>query len=319
MFRKFLLGGVASSFVVLASGGASAVILYGDEMDRAREMQPGGTSFDSYLAREYRDFFLFEADEMYDWIDADYFAGKALSAQAGNGVQPEEPADWNIDEAHMPALTSARQDLMAAFSQGGREKAPEAAAIAQAKYDCWVEQQEEGHQPTHIAACRQEFMTALAALQGSMQTAEMPAPAPEPETRTVIGEELARTVLYFEFDRSNITQSAQTQIDGFVEKMKGRGLQDVAIFVEGHADRAGPNDYNEQLSERRAEEVRQALLEQGIQVLDLDEMKTAWKGETQPAVATSDGVPAQANRRVEVVARGMYAEEVPVPDQPSAQ
>jgi OOP family OmpA-OmpF porin len=317
MFRKFLLGGVASSFVVLAGGGASAVVLYGDEMDRAREMQPGGTSFDSYLAREYRDFFLFEADEMYDWIDADYFAAKALSAQAGNGVQPEDPADWNIDEAHMPALASARQDLMSAFSQGGREKAPEAAAIAQAKYDCWVEQQEEGHQPTHIAACRQEFMTALAALQGSMQPAE--APAPEPQTRTVIGEELARTVLYFEFDRASITQSAQTQIDGFVEKMKGRGLQDVAIFVEGHADRAGPDGYNEQLSERRAEEVRQALLEQGIQVLDLDEMKTAWKGESQPAVATSDGVPAQANRRVEVVARGMYAEEVPVPAQPSAQ
>ncbi|MGF1629458.1 MAG: OmpA family protein [Kiloniellaceae bacterium] len=315
MFRKILLGGVASSFVVLASSGASAVFLYGDEMDRAREMQTGGSNFDSYLAREYRDFFLFEADEMYDWIDADYFAAKALSAEAGRGVQPEDPADWNIDEAHMPELTAARQDLMAAFSEGGRDKAPEAAAIAQAKYDCWVEQQEEGHQPTHIAACRQEFLTALAALQGAMQTAEAPVPEPEPETRLVIGEELARTVLYFDFDRSDVNQSAQTQIDGFVEKMKGRGLQDVAIFVEGHADRAGPDDYNDALSEKRAEEVRQALLAQGIEVLDLDEMKTDWKGEAQPAVPTSDGVPAQANRRVEVIARGMYAEEVPVQGQ----
>ena len=50
MLRKILLGGVASSFVVLASGGASAVMLYGDEMDRARETQPGGTGSMRYRA-----------------------------------------------------------------------------------------------------------------------------------------------------------------------------------------------------------------------------------------------------------------------------
>jgi len=311
MLRKILLGGAAMTFVALASGGANAVMLYGDEMDRARELRPSGGSFDSYLAREYRDFFLFEADEMYDWIDADYFAGKALQAQGNNDVQPEDPAEWDIDEAHMPALVEGRRDLMTAFTQGGKEKAPEQAAIAQVKYDCWVEQQEEGHQPAHIAACRDDFLAAMANLEDAMQVAE---PAPEPQTRLVMGEELARTILYFEFDKSNITQSAQTQLDNFVEEMKGRGLQNVGIFLEGHADRAGPQDYNVELSERRAEEVRQALLDEGIQVLDLDEVKTAWQGETQPAVPTPDGVPAQANRRVEIVARGMYAEEVPVTD-----
>jgi len=309
MLRKFLLGGVASSFVVLAAGSANAVIFYGDEMDRAREMNTSGSDFDGYLAREYRDFFLFEADEMYDWIDADYFAEKALAAQQHNNVQPENPAEWDIDDAHIGELTSARSELMDAFSMGAKSKAPEAAAIAQAKYDCWVEQQEEGHQPTHIAACRQEFMTALAALQGAMQTAEVPpAPEPEPETRLVIGEELARTILYFDFDKSQITDDSATKIDNFVEQMKG--LQDVVVFVEGHADRAGPNGYNVDLSERRAEQVRQQLIQEGITVGDLEELKTAAKGEEDPAVQTPDGVPEQANRRVEIVARGMYAEQV---------
>jgi OOP family OmpA-OmpF porin len=306
MLRRILLGGVAWSFVALASGGAQAVILYGAEMDEARELQPSGSDFDSYLAREYRDFFLFEADEMYDWIDADYFAGKALQAQANEDVQPENPADWDIDDAHMQELVDARRDMMSMFDQGAREKAPEPAAVAQVKYDCWVEQQEEGHQPTHIAACREDFFAAMARLEEFMM-----AEAPEPQSRMVMGEELARTILYFEFDESNITQNAQMQIDDFVEDMKGRGLHNVAITLEGHADRAGPNQYNEGLSERRAEEVRQALLREGIQVLDIDEMKTAWQGETQPAVPTADGVPAQANRRVEIVARGMYMEEVP--------
>src|SRR3546814_20494042 len=123
MLRKILLGGVASSFVVLASGGASAVMLYGDEMERARAMQPGGSGFDSYLAREYRDFFLFEADQMYDWIDADYFAGKALRAKSEANVEPETPADWDIADANMPEPVAARPDQIAAFTRGGREKA----------------------------------------------------------------------------------------------------------------------------------------------------------------------------------------------------
>lgn len=311
MFRKFLLGGVASSFVVLAAGSANAVIFYGDEMDRAREIETGGSDFDGYLAREYRDFFLFEADEMYDWIDADYFAEKALAARDNRNVQPENPAEWDIDEAHMPALTAGRQELMEAFALGGKEKAPEAAAIAQAKYDCWVEQQEEGHQPTHIAACRQEFMSAMAALQGAMQTAAVvpaPEPAPEPETRMVIGEELARTILYFDFDKSQVTEASTNKIDNFVEQMKG--LQDIVVFVEGHADRAGPDSYNVELSERRAEQVRQELIKEGITVGDLEELKTAAKGEQEPAVQTPDGVAEQANRRVEIVARGMFAERV---------
>ena len=310
MFRKFLLGGVASSFVALAAGSANAVIFYGDEMERAREMETAGSDFDSYLAREYRDFFLFEADEMYDWIDADYFAEKALAAQSHKDVQPENPAEWDIEEAHMRELASGRQELMQAFAMGGKEKAPEAAAIAQAKYDCWVEQQEEGHQPTHIAACRQEFLTALTALRGAMQTAEAPEPAPmpEPETRMVIGEELARTILYFDFDKSQITEASAIKIDNFVEQMKD--LQDIVVYVEGHADRAGPNGYNVELSERRAEQVRQELIKEGITVGDLEELKTAAKGENDPAVQTPDGVPEQANRRVVVVARGMYAEQV---------
>ncbi len=314
MMRKILLSGVASTFVVLASGGANAVLFYGDDMEEARAMQTSGATFDSYLAREYRDFFIFEADEMYDWIDADHFAEKALAANSSGAgsVQPEDPAEWDIDDAHMPELKAARGDLMAAFDHGAREVAPKEAAIAQAKYDCWVEQQEEGHQPTHIAACRDQFAAAMSALQGRMQAAEAkPEPQPEPETRMVIGEELAKTILYFDFDKAELTPASQSKVDAFVAEMKG--LSDVAVFVEGHADRAGTTTYNLDLSEKRAEMVRAALIREGITIGDLDELKTAAQGETEPAVATPDGVPEQANRRVEIVARGMFAEMVENP------
>ena len=102
-------------------------------------------------------------------------------------------------------------------------------------------------------------------------------------------------------------------MDNFVEGMKG--LKDVVVFVEGHADRAGPQGYNVELSERRAEQVRQALIREGITVGDLDELKTAARGESDPAVQTPDGVAEQANRRVEISARGVYAEQIPAPAQ----
>lgn len=309
MLRKLMIGGLAASGVVLAGSGASAALFYGDEMERARDMQVQETSFEGYLAREYRDFFLFEADEMYDWIDADYFAEKALAAGGGQAVAPESPADWNVSGDELQELRAGRADLMAAFDQGARRRAPEAAAIAQTKYDCWVEQQEEGHQPAHIAACRDQFATALTALRAEL-TAAAPQPEAAPqETRMVVGEELAKTVLYFQFDKAKVMAGERAKLDTFVEEMKG--LEDVVVFVEGHADRAGPRPYNEALSEDRAQAVRATLISEGITVGDLDAMKTAAKGETEPAVATGDGVREQANRRVEVVARGMYAEEVP--------
>ena len=160
-------------------------------------------------------------------------------------------------------------------------------------------------------------MTALTALEGAMQTVEVaPEPQPAPaEPRMVIGEELARTVLYFDFDKSNLTPVSESKVDNFVEGMKG--LKDVVVFVEGHTDRAGPNGYNIELSERRAEQVRQALIREGITVGDLDELKTAAKGENEPAVATPDGVAEQANRRVEISARGLFAEEIPAAGQSS--
>jgi OmpA-OmpF porin, OOP family len=310
MFRKALLGSAAAAIVAVSSTGAQAFIFYGNDMEEAREMKPVGSSFENQLAREYREFFLFEADDMRDWIDADYFAEKALAANAGKTVMPEDPAEWDIDEVHMSELQSARSGLVEVLDKGARESAPREAAIAQAKYDCWVEQQEEGHQFDHIAACRDAFLAAMTGLENAMaKTAEVPAPAVDaPQTETVVGEEIAKMVVYFGFDESGLTGDARATIYAFVAEMKP--LKDVVVFVEGHADRAGPASYNVGLSEARAEMVRAELIRQGITIGDLEEMKVAAKGEADPRVATGDGVAEPANRRVEVVARGLIERSV---------
>jgi outer membrane protein OmpA-like peptidoglycan-associated protein len=72
----------------------------------------------------------------------------------------------------------------------------------------------------------------------------------------------------------------------------------VSISATGHADRAGPEDYNMALSLRRADSVRAALIAGGVPA---DKITVAGRGESEPAVPTPDGVKEQANRRVVIV------------------
>jgi len=71
-----------------------------------------------------------------------------------------------------------------------------------------------------------------------------------------------------------------------------------AISATGHTDRSGSDAYNEKLSEERADAVRAALIDAGVPA---DAITTAWKGESENAVPTADGVKEQANRRAEII------------------
>jgi outer membrane protein OmpA-like peptidoglycan-associated protein len=101
--------------------------------------------------------------------------------------------------------------------------------------------------------------------------------------------------VYFDFDQATLRPDAETALNSMVSDIQGRQL--AGITVAGHADRAGPEEYNMQLSERRSNTVAAELVAAGIPA---QVIATEWFGETQPAVPTADGVPEQANRRVVV-------------------
>jgi OOP family OmpA-OmpF porin len=255
------------------------------EVDQLRTAEPTGSEFTRALAEEYRQIATFEADEMYDWIDATYFARKGLRAADGEVVLPEEVDNWNLTDAHATELSAARSRLMAQLEGGARTSKPQEAARAQGRFDCWIEQQEENHQPDHIAACRDAFLAAMESLEKVME----PAPEPTPEPM-----EPQEFVVYFGFDRDNLTDEAKGVLDRAVRE----GGMDAEYSVTGHADRAGPEDYNLGLSLRRANSVREYLVGKGV---PKNNLSLAGRGESEPAVPTPDGVAEQANRRVEIV------------------
>ena len=145
---------------------ACALSACASNLERVRGEAPEqGSAFSRALAAEYRDLAAFEADLMSDWADADYFARKSLRAAAGEIFPPADPVGRDLPRETLLEIFHARDRLLAALETGARERAPDLAARAQARFDCWLEQQEEDLQPEHISACRDALLDSLAGLE----------------------------------------------------------------------------------------------------------------------------------------------------------
>jgi len=83
----------------------------------------------------------------------------------------------------------------------------------------------------------------------------------------------------FGFDRSDLSDGAQTALLGVVKELKTNA--DLTVDLEGYTDPTGPRDYNVGLSQRRVESVRRYLIENGA---DLARINSIGMG---PLVAAS--------------------------------
>ena len=94
--------------------------------------------------------------------------------------------------------------------------------------------------------------------------------------------------VFFGFDSATLKPGAYAELDRVAGVLNQ--YPQTLIRIEGHTDPIGAEQYNQQLSERRAEAVRNALLQRGV---DPSRMTTAGMGECCPI--SSDN---SANRRV---------------------
>jgi OOP family OmpA-OmpF porin len=266
-------------------GAVAALALLGGcayDIEDMRSVQADGNPFTQALTEEYREIVAFEADEMYDWIDASYFVHKGLLAAQGEEVPPELVSDWSIsDPAARDELVVARQRLEDVFDLGARERYPAIAAHAQGRYDCWIEQQEEGWQTEDIAACRDGFYAAMTELDALLGT---PAAGPSPYT------------IYFAWDSDVVTAAGDVAVDNAIAAAAKMGLSEYA--VTGYTDTSGSADYNLRLSLRRANSVKEAMMARGVPE---ENISVAGRGESDLAVPTPDGVREQANRRAVII------------------
>lgn len=97
----------------------------------------------------------------------------------------------------------------------------------------------------------------------------------------------------FGFNEYSLSSEAQEQLSTLAECIKKE--QGAALTVAGHADERGTEEYNLQLSNRRAEAVRRYLGDLGVRGV-----KAVGYGETQPANPGSSEDAWAENRRVEL-------------------
>ncbi len=107
-----------------------------------------------------------------------------------------------------------------------------------------------------------------------------------------------RFILYF---RSNSVQLQPASIGQMPEIVVAiRQRMPTRISVVGHSDTLGDKTYNLDLSMRRAQAVKQQLVDKGIDAALID---ISSHGEENPLVKTADNVANARNRRLEVVVR----------------
>lgn len=98
----------------------------------------------------------------------------------------------------------------------------------------------------------------------------------------------------FEFDSATIVPAAREQLDALADGIKLLPPQRT-VLIEGHTDARGPDDYNQQLSQRRAAAVKNYLVQ--AHGIDPRRLRDAGLGKRQPITGSDPN--AAENRRVQ--------------------
>ncbi len=104
------------------------------------------------------------------------------------------------------------------------------------------------------------------------------------------------TGIKFDVNKSTLKNESMGTINYVAEMMKKHS--ELSFIIEGHTDSDGQDDFNQKLSEQRANTVKNILVELGI---DASRMTCAGYGESRPVSDNTTPEGKAANRRVEFV------------------
>jgi OOP family OmpA-OmpF porin len=104
--------------------------------------------------------------------------------------------------------------------------------------------------------------------------------------------------VYFTLGQDELTEESRKELAPILDDIAKRPAPDVAAI--GHADQSGPERVNETLAMRRAERVRDLLVQRGVPA---SRIEVVGRGSRDPAIRAAQGVAEARNRRVEISVR----------------
>jgi len=126
-----------------------------------------------------------------------------------------------------------------------------------------------------------------------------PAPAPEPAAAPAPTPVITKVSLeadaYFDFDKATLKQGGKDRIDAEITKLGQVDLN--SVIAIGHTDSIGSDAYNQKLSQRRAQAVKDYMVSKGVSA---DRIQIKGMGESQPVADNKSKEGRAKNRRVEI-------------------
>jgi OOP family OmpA-OmpF porin len=263
-------------------------------------------TFQQHLLYNYKINASFEAEKMHDWNSAKLYSEKALRALDGKNIYPEKITYWKLPTKIGIDIQLSYNNLLSVYDKA-LIKNPKSLAKAISSLDCWAEQEEEKWQTWDIDKCKNDFHTAMHDIYNLLikedekeeVTKVIKKEVEEDDTPQVVvvtenEKKQVMQIIYFDFDNSKLSEVSKNTLFDFLDKNKNK-ISRYIIF--GHTDTKGSGKYNMDLSIKRAESVREALLDKGITSNDISILG---KGENDLAIDTPDNTQHPANRRAEV-------------------
>ena len=98
----------------------------------------------------------------------------------------------------------------------------------------------------------------------------------------------------FEFNKAALTSEARAKLDKEIVARANEFASIALVHVDGHADRLGSAQYNQRLSEKRADAVRAYLVSKGF---DASKIETLGSGKTNQVKSCPDKVGGKSDRK----------------------
>jgi outer membrane protein OmpA-like peptidoglycan-associated protein len=240
-------------------------------------------------------------------------ASKELTAAHANLQQAEEAFNNGEPEekvAHLAYLAGRQADI-------GQARIDEAEArdqVAKAEFERNRVLLDVRTQEAEMAKQRAAEAELAAAAKAEEAQSAQEALAELQAQQTERGMVLTLSDVLFDTAAATLKPGAALTIDRIARFLEGN--PQTRLIIEGHTDSRGSEAYNEELSQRRAQAVGDALVERGIQT---NRFEVLGRGEGFPVANNGTAAGRQQNRRVEIVfsdESGQFNRTAGAPDQP---
>jgi outer membrane protein OmpA-like peptidoglycan-associated protein len=224
------------------------------------------------------------AQEAQEKAEADAQAAQAQAAQS------QAQADEDARRRAQAEQAQAQAELAQAQARLQQQQAEAQAAAAQQAAEDAQHQREEAERQTQEAIQQKEQMRArlLAQLNQVLQTRD-----------TARGLIVSMPDVLFDFNKYTLKPEARerlARISGIV-----LAYPDLKLQIEGYTDSIGSDEYNQTLSEKRAEAVRDYIVTSGV---NMNNVVAEGMGKADPVADNSTAAGRKLNRRVEMVVSG---------------